>query len=83
MRRAGYYSYAPVERVLGMNIDNANKILPEFQHLEVGEALDAGGNMRVRAIEPLRHLVLGPPEMPHFDSTWRWRSIHRRTARRA
>jgi hypothetical protein len=68
--RAGYYSYEPVERVLGMKVENAGRILPEYQQLAVGDALDAGGNMRVRAIEEGRALVLGPPPLPHFDSTW-------------
>ena len=68
--RAGYYSYVPVERTLGMKVENSNRILPEFQHLELGDALDAGGSMRVRGIEENHYLILGPPELPHFDSTW-------------
>jgi hypothetical protein len=59
--RAGYYSFVTIERMIGMNIDNSWRILPRFQRLQVGDALDQAGTMTVLAVEPNRHLVLGPP----------------------
>jgi hypothetical protein len=61
--RAGYYSYAWVERAQGMEIEGAERILPEFQTLKVGDALDKKGGMVVQAVEPGRYLVLGPPDV--------------------
>jgi hypothetical protein len=60
--RAGYYSYTSLERLAGLRITNAGRILPEFQTVEVGQALDRNGTMVVQAVETGRHLVLGPPD---------------------
>jgi hypothetical protein len=60
--RAGYYSYTWLERLAGLRIENAGRILPEFQEVQVGDVLDKNGTMTVRAVEPGRSLVLGPPE---------------------
>ncbi len=68
--RGGFYSYVTVERLLKMKVVNADRILSEFQTPEVGEAIDRAGTMIVKAVDPNRVLVLGPPPMPDFDSTW-------------
>lgn len=69
--RGGYYSYAWIERSMGMQVDNAEKVLPECQELTVGQRLDHAGSMVVRAFEPSHFLVLGPPEgMQQGDATW-------------
>jgi len=73
--RGGFYSYVLVERLLGLRVENSERILPEFQQLSVGQALDRVGDMLVKAVEPNRYLVLGPPEetIPQtniFDTTW-------------
>ena len=69
--RGGYYSYAWIERRLGMEVENANRLLPGLEPLEVGDAIDAAGNMRVRALQRGRALVLGPPpDQPWGDSSW-------------
>jgi hypothetical protein len=69
--RGGFYSYEWIERLLGMRVSNADRHLPEAQHLEVGDALDHGGNLVVRAIVHDRALVLGPPEpLPWGQTTW-------------
>ncbi len=69
--RAGYYSYTWIERLVGLQIENVDTILPQFQALRVGEALDKGGTMRVLAVEPGRHLVLGPPDsVDTVTCTW-------------
>jgi hypothetical protein len=59
--RAGVYTYDWIERLLGIDIENSNRILPEFQHLEPGEffALSSKGNgLRVKEVLPERALVL-------------------------
>ena len=69
--RAGYYSYTLIEKIQGLDVENARRILPEFQTLEVGQAVDKGGTMVVLAVEPGKHLVLGPKEPPPWlESTW-------------
>jgi hypothetical protein len=68
--RGGFYSYLTVERLLGMKVRNADRILPEFQDPEVGEALDRAGTMRVKAVVRNQYLVLGPPPAPDLAVTW-------------
>lgn len=68
--RGGFYSYLTVERLLKLKVENADRILPEFQDPKVGDALDQAGNMRVKAVVPGRMLVLGPPPMPDLQVTW-------------
>jgi hypothetical protein len=68
--RGGFYSYLTVERLLKLEVANAERILPEFQDPKVGDALDRAGNMRVKAVVPGRMLVLGPPPTPDLQVTW-------------
>ena len=65
-KRAGWYSYDLIHRVLGVagSVDDgrcsATRIIPELQHLEVGDSVEIGPGMgyKVVAIEPERALVL-------------------------
>jgi hypothetical protein len=68
--RGGFYSYEWVERLMGMTVENSGRIMPEYQELRPGDSLDRAGNMTVRAIDPGRTLVLGPPPGLWLDSTW-------------
>jgi hypothetical protein len=69
--RAGFYSYAWVERLMGMSIENAGRLLPEYQTLHEGQQIDNKGTMVVRGVEPGRWVVLGPPREQAFgDCTW-------------
>jgi hypothetical protein len=68
--RAGYYSYEWVERLLGLDVENSRRLMPQHQHLQVGEALDKAGTMTVLAVEPSRHLVLGPPTSEPVGASW-------------
>jgi hypothetical protein len=69
--RGGYYSYAWIERLMGMEVTNADALLPEFQQVEPGEVIDRTGYMTVMAVEPGRFVVLGPPDtIAGLDSTW-------------
>lgn len=67
--RGGFYSYVTVERLLGMKVENAAQILG-LESPEVGEAIDRAGTMLVKAIEPDRVLVLGPPPSSDLAVTW-------------
>jgi hypothetical protein len=68
--RGGFYSYAWIERLMGMRIENTDRVMPEYQELSIGDALDRRGNMTVRAIDPGHTLVLGPPPGLWLDTTW-------------
>ncbi len=68
--RGGFYSYEWIERLLGMRVKNASRVLPEYQAPHSGDALDRRGNMIVRDIVPGHALVLGPPPGLWLDSTW-------------
>lgn len=69
--RAGFYTYAWIERLLGMDVENALEILADFQGLKPGDRLDRNGNLVVKAIEPPRYIVLGPPTgVPTGSATW-------------
>jgi len=68
--RGGFYSYEWIERLMGMRVENADRIMPECQQLDIGDALDRTGNITVRAIEPGYTLVVGPPPGLWLDTTW-------------
>ena len=68
--RAGAYTYDWIERLLGIDIENTDRILPEYQHLESGEYIglnDKGQGLQVRDLEPERFLVL---QWIPAKSTW-------------
>jgi hypothetical protein len=68
--RGGFYSFPVVERLLGMKIRNADEVLSEFQNPEIGDVLDRGGTMRVKAAVRNQVLVLGPPPTNELAVTW-------------
>jgi hypothetical protein len=68
--RSGFYSYVAVERLLKMQVENADRVLSEFQDPKVGDALDHAGTMLVKAVEPNSFLILGPPPTPELAVTW-------------
>src|SRR6476661_7211352 len=60
-RRGGLYSYDWLHRLFGyLDRPSADQILPEFQHLAVGDEIPIGrgGGFPVTAIEPGRELVM-------------------------
>lgn len=68
--RAGAYTYDWIERLLGIDIENTDRILPEFQHLEPGEFLGLdrkGQGLAVLQVDPGRSLVL---QWVPAGSTW-------------
>jgi hypothetical protein len=75
--RGGFYSYDWLENLAGADIHNADRIVPEWQQLAVGDDVSLAPDMalKVAQLEPGRALVLHggvPPEgpAPPFEFTW-------------
>ena len=75
--RGGFYSYDVLENLVGCNIHSADRIVPEWQHVEAGDKvrLHPEVAMTVALAEPGRSLVLrgGVPlgtKPPPYDFTW-------------
>lgn len=71
-RRGGMYSYDWIDRRLGiLDAPSADRIIPEFQHLEVGDIIPMGKppSWPVKAIEPERFLLILINE-PSAQVTW-------------
>lgn len=76
--RGGFYSYDWLENLAGCDIHNADRILPEFQQLAVGDRVRLGPEgypyYTVAAIEPKTYLLLsaGDPkeEAPSVRDFW-------------
>jgi hypothetical protein len=75
--RGGFYSYDLVENLVGCRIHSADRIVPEWQSIEVGTkvALAPGVELSVVAVEVGRAVVLrGAPPMfgkpAPYDFTW-------------
>ena len=59
--RGGMYSYDGLENMVGLNMHSADRILPEFQQLAVGDVipLSPDGGVPVRRLDPGAVLALG------------------------
>ena len=74
-QRGGLYSYDWLDRLFGfLDRPSATCILPEFQHLAVGDRIPMGQgpNWPVAAIEPNRALVLDMRNVSPFDWVWQF-----------
>jgi len=74
-RRGGLYSYDWLDRLFGyLDGPSATSVLPEFQHLAVGDEipLGQGPSWPVAAIEPQRALVLDMRSLGDFDWVWQF-----------
>jgi hypothetical protein len=66
--RAGAYTYDWIENLLGLDMHSADRVLPEFQHPEVGETISLGPNrMRLERVEVERVLA-----WRSADGNWVW-----------
>jgi hypothetical protein len=68
--RAGAYTYDWVENLLGLNMHSADRIVPEWQSMAVGDAFplgEGGPALTVVRLDPERALVLAFP-----DGAWSW-----------
>lgn len=74
--RGGLYSYDWLENLIGCDIHNADRIMPEFQHLQVGDPVRLGPEgypfYTVAAIEPERALILhaADPQIRGHNESW-------------
>jgi hypothetical protein len=66
--RGGAYTYDWIENLLGLNMHSADRVLPEYQHPQVGDVLGYGKNrMRFERVEP-PHVLATRSE----DGNWVW-----------
>ena len=71
--RGGVYTYDWIENLLGLDIHSVDRVLPEFQHPEVGETIGFGANtMRIERLEPGHVLV-----WRSLDGNWVWAFVLR------
>ena len=71
--RAGAYTYDWIENLFGLGMHSADRILPQFQDLKVGDAQRLGKRgpvLRVSVLEPEQALVLRSD-----DGNWIWAFI--------
>ena len=74
-QRGGLYSYDWLDRLFGyLDRPSATRILPEFQHLAVGDAipLGRGPSWPVAVVEPGCALVLDMRNLGAFDWVWQF-----------
>ena len=74
-QRGGLYSYDWLDRLFGfLDRPSATRILPEFQHLVVGDRIPLGRGPAwpVAAIEPCRALVLDMRNSGGIDWVWQF-----------
>lgn len=68
--RGGAYTYDWIENLMGLGMHSADRILPEYQKLAVGDAQRLGARgpvLRVAGLEPERSLVFRSE-----DGKWVW-----------
>lgn len=71
--RGGAYTYDWIENLLGLDMHSADRVLPEFQHPEVGDTIGYGTNrMRLELVDPQRMLAWRSK-----DGNWVWSFILR------
>ena len=66
--RGGAYTYDWIENLLGLNMHSADRVLPDFQHPRVGDAISLGSNrMRLERVDHERVLA-----WRSHDGHWVW-----------
>jgi hypothetical protein len=66
--RGGAYTYDWVENLLGLNMHSADRVLPEYQHPQVGDGFGYGANrMSFKIVEPEHVLATRSA-----DGNWVW-----------
>ena len=66
--RGGAYTYDWIENLLRLDMHSADRVLPEYQHPQVGDTLGYGKNrMRFERVEPQRVLATRSE-----DGNWVW-----------
>ena len=77
--RGGFYSYDFLENLVGCDIHSADRVVPEWQDIKIGDEVKLAPSvgLEVAVAEPGRSLVLrgGVPmgaTAPPYDFTWAW-----------
>jgi hypothetical protein len=66
--RGGAYTYDWIENLLGLNMHSADRVLPEYQHPQIGDGFGYGSNkMSFKIVEP--EYVLATQSA---DGKWVW-----------
>jgi hypothetical protein len=66
--RGGAYTYDWMENLLGLNMHSADRVLPEYQHPQVGDGFGYGSNkMSFKIVEPEHVLAT-----QSADGNWVW-----------
>jgi hypothetical protein len=66
--RGGAYTYDWIENLLGLDMHSADRVLPEFQHPALGDAIGFGPNkMRLDLLDP-EHVLAWRSD----DGNWVW-----------
>ena len=66
--RGGAYTYDSIENLLGLDMHSSDRVLPEYQHPQVGDTLGYGKNrMHYERVEPERLLATRSE-----DRNWVW-----------
>jgi hypothetical protein len=66
--RGGAYTYDWIENLLGLDMHSVDRVLPEFQHPQVGDTIGLGANrMRMERVESA-HVLAWRSE----DGNWVW-----------
>jgi hypothetical protein len=66
--RGGAYTYDWIENLLGLNMHSADRVLPEFQHPQIGEGFGYGPNKMSFAIVEPEHVLA----TRSADGNWVW-----------
>ena len=71
--RGGAYTYDWIENLLGLDMHSTDRVLPQFQHPQVGDTIGFGSNrMRLARVEPGRVLAWRSE-----DGNWVWTFVLR------
>ena len=71
--RGGAYTYDWIESLLGLDMPSTDRVLPQFQHPQVGDTIGFGSNrMRLARVEPGRVLAWRSE-----DGNWVWTFVLR------
>jgi hypothetical protein len=77
--RGGAYTYDWIENLLGLDMHSAGRVLPPFQHPQVGDTIRLGPNrMRLERVDPERCLA-----WRSGDGNWVWSFVLRPVGQRA
>ncbi|HZD86903.1 MAG TPA: hypothetical protein VE088_02735 [Gaiellaceae bacterium] len=66
--RGGAYTYDWVENLLGLDMHSADRVMPEFQHPQIGDGFGLGANRMSYAIVEPEHVLA----VRSADGNWVW-----------